>query len=131
MGWITWDQTLELGNAMMDAEHRQLVELVNQLAKAIINRVSADAYEALLNDLLRHAQEHFADEERLMTEHRYPFADEHRAEHQRLIKDFKEHRTKFGGNGELSISLLYFFDQWLTRHILGSDRDLAGFLATK
>jgi hemerythrin len=113
----------------MDSDHRQLVALVNQLANGIVNNLGKEAYDALLDDLFAHTRAHFGMEERLMAACSYPDAKEHRAEHATLIKDALEYRARFDASAEPSISLLYFFDQWLTRHILASDRELASFLA--
>jgi hemerythrin len=129
MGWIKWDHTLELGHEAMDAEHRQLVALVNQLANVIVDDLGKEAYDALLDDLIAHTRAHFGMEEQLMAACTYPNAEEHRAEHARLIRDALDRRAKFESTAEPSVSLLYFFDQWLTRHILAWDRDLARFLA--
>ena len=129
MGWIKWDHTLELGHERMDADHKRLVALVNQLVKGIVNNLGKDAYDALLDDLFANARAHFGMEEQLMAECSYPDADEHRAEHARLMKDALEYRTKFDSSAEPSVSLLYFFDQWLSRHILASDGELARYIA--
>lgn len=129
MTWIKWDQTLELGHEAMDAEHRQLVGLVNQLANAIVNNLGKADYDALLDDLIAHTKAHFDTEEQLMAASSYPDAEEHRAIHAKLVKDALEYRAKFDASAEPSVSLLYFFDQWLTRHILTSDRELARHLA--
>ena len=131
MTWIKWEQTLELGHQAMDADHRQLVGLVNQLAHGIVNKLEKKAYDALLDELIAHTSAHFGMEERLMAACSYPEADEHRAEHARLIEVALDHRSKFDASAEPSISLLYFFDQWLTRHILDSDRRLASYLAAR
>jgi hemerythrin len=128
MGWITWDKTLELGQEQMDADHLHLVALVNQLAKGIVNNQGKEAHDAVLDQLFADIRVHFGNEEKLMAAHAYPSAEGHRAEHVKLIKDAVEYRAKFEAGGEPSISLLYFIDQWLTRHILGSDRELATFL---
>ena len=129
MGWITWDKTLELGQDQMDADHQHLVALVNQLAKGIVNNLGKEAYDAVLDKLFADIKVHFRNEERLMATHAYPSAEDHRAEHAKLVKAAIDYRAKFDAGGEPSISLLYFIDQWLTRHILGSDRELASFLA--
>lgn len=129
MDWIKWDHTLELGHEALDADHRQLVALVNQLAKGIVNKLEKQAYDAALDELFARIRAHFCREEELMAACSYPFAEEHRAEHVKLIKDALDYRAKFDASAEPSISLLYFFDQWLTRHILASDRELARYLA--
>ena len=128
MTWIKWEPALELGHEAMDADHRQLVALVNQLANAVVNNLGKAAYDALLDDLIVHTRAHFGMEEQLMAACSYPDADEHRAVHAKLIKDALEYRAKFDSSAEPSVSLLYFFDQWLTRHILSSDRELARYL---
>ncbi len=129
MNSLKWDHTMELGHEAMDADHKQLVALVNQLAEGIANNLGKQAYDAVLDDLMAHTRAHFGMEEKLMAACSYPYADEHRSEHARLIKDARDYRAKFDAGAEPSISLLYFFDQWLTRHILASDRELASFLA--
>ena len=129
MDWIKWDHRLELGHEGMDTDHRQLLSLVNQLAKVIVDNLGKQAYDALLDDLIAHTRAHFGMEEQLMAACSYPYAREHRSEHARLIKDLLDHRAKFDASAEPSISLLYFFDQWLSRHIVASDRELANFLS--
>jgi hemerythrin len=129
MDGIKWDHTLELGHEGMDTDHRQLLALVNQLAKVIVDKLGKQAYDALLDDLIAHTRAHFGMEEQLMAASSYPYAAEHRAEHARLIEDALAYRARFDAGAEPSISLLYFFDQWLSRHIVASDRELANFLA--
>ena len=128
---LKWDQTMELGHEGMDADHKHLLALVNQLAKGIVDKLAKEAYDALLDELIAHTRAHFAMEERLMAACSYPDAAEHCAEHARLVQDALGYRAKFDSDAEPSVSLLYFFDQWLTRHILASDRELARFLARK
>jgi hemerythrin len=128
MGWIKWDDMLELGLPAMDAEHRQLVDLVNQLAKAVLDPSEKETYDKLLDELFACTKEHFGTEERLMAAHGYPNATEHTSEHAKLIQDALAFRDKFAAGAEPSVSLLYFFDQWLSRHIVTWDRDLADFI---
>ena len=129
MGWIKWDHTLELGHEAMDTDHRQLVALINQLTILVVNRLGKKAYDAMLDDLFARIRAHFRMEEQLMAACTYPYAKEHCSEHAMLIKDALGFRAKFDASAEPSVSLLYFFDQWLTRHILSSDKDLASFIA--
>ncbi len=131
MTWLKWDATLELGHAEMDADHRQLVAMVNRLAQGIVDRLGKQAYDVLLDELFAHTKAHFDMEERAMAACSYPYAAEHRAEHARLMREALDHRAKFDTSAEPSISLLYFFDQWLIRHILASDSELARFLAAR
>lgn len=128
MGWITWDKTLELGHAEMDADHRRLVDFFNKLAHSVVNPSDAEAHDRMLDELFVRARAHFDMEERLMATHAYPNSEAHSSEHARLIKSALEIRERFGASAQPSVSLLYFLDQWLTRHILSWDKELADFL---
>ncbi len=129
MTWLKWDATLELGHAEMDADHRQMVIMVNRLLQGIADKLGKQAYDAELDALFAHTKAHFDMEERLMAACSYPYAAEHRSEHARLIKEALDHRARFDASAEPSVSLLYFLDQWLTRHILSVDSEFARFLA--
>ncbi|MBI2316316.1 MAG: hemerythrin family protein [Betaproteobacteria bacterium] len=126
--WIKWDDMLELGHAGMDADHKRLVDLVNQLADCAVGDTGGEAYGELLDRLFAEARSHFEHEERLMARYGYPHTEEHTAEHVKLIETALEYKTRFGASVQPSVSLLYFFEQWLTRHIMSSDRELAAFV---
>jgi hemerythrin-like metal-binding protein len=128
MEWIKWDKHLEVGHAAMDRDHTRLVALVNELADGVVNRSGNADYDTLLNDLLAHTEAHFRMEEQLMDIHNYPLADEHKSRHARLLRDAAAFKSRFDPAVAPSVSLLYFFEQWLTRHILASDKELAEFL---
>jgi hemerythrin len=129
MEWIGWDSELELGHAAMDADHKELVALVNLLADGVVNHRGRETYDQLLKDLLANVEAHFGREDALMALHHYPFADEHKSQHAKLIQSAREFSSQFDATAAPSVSLLYFFEQWLIRHILSTDRELADFLA--
>jgi methyl-accepting chemotaxis protein len=128
--WIPWDQMLATGHAVLDDDHRQLVALVNRLADRVVDHKGEDDYLSLLDELVAHTRAHFGREEQLMAECGYPDADAHKSQHARLLQDALEYLSKVKSSSAPSISMLYFFDQWLTRHITTWDRDLAHCLAT-
>jgi hemerythrin len=65
-----------------------------------------------------------------MAECHYPDADAHKSEHARLLHDALEYMSEVEKSSAPSVSMLYFFDQWLTRHIMTWDRDLAHCIAS-
>jgi hemerythrin-like metal-binding protein len=73
---------------------------------------------------------HFAFEEQLMAEPRYPKRDQHTAEHARLITQAIRYKAKFeSDSADLHIPLIHFPEDWLTFHILAADKELAAFLS--
>lgn len=129
MALFAWDDKFKTNHAIIDADHRKLVDLVNQLADAMQAGKGKDVCGKVLNDLINYTKTHFATEERLMTVHAYPRAAEHKAEHAKLIKDVMDFKVKFD-SGALTVtsSLLGFLRDWLINHISHSDKALAAAL---
>lgn len=130
MEWIAWDHVLATGHVILDTDHEHLVNLFNQLAVSVKERKGKSACADLLDKIIQHAQVHFAFEEHLMAEQHYPKADQHKAEHARLIKQAVNYIAKFDADSEGShIPLIHFAEDWLTFHVLVEDRELADFLS--
>ncbi len=130
MDWIAWDDTLDTGHAGMDADHKELAELFNLLRDAVESGEGKAACAQVLDDIIRHAQTHFELEQRLMTQHRYPKAEQHAAEHAMLISQALDYKEGFDMDSATTRSALMRFPEvWLAFHILFSDKELAAFLA--
>jgi len=130
MEWIHWDKVLVTGHVIMDTDHEHLVDLFNQLTTSIKERNSKEACVELLGKIIQRAKLHFAFEEQLMDELRYPKADEHRAEHSRLITQAVRYKAKLeSDSADLHMPLIHFPEDWLTFHIVSADKELAAFLS--
>jgi hemerythrin len=130
MEWIHWDNVLATGHVILDTDHERLVTLFNQLTTSVKERKGKDACAELLDKIIHHAQVHFAFEEQLMADHRYPKVDQHTAEHARLVKQAVRYMVKFEAATPGShIPLIHFPEDWLTFHILSADKELAAFLS--
>ncbi|MDD5247683.1 MAG: bacteriohemerythrin [Rhodocyclaceae bacterium] len=131
MAMMEWNDALKVGNRAMDGDHEKLVGLINELGDAMSAGRGKDVCQAVLDELVRYTQTHFAAEEALMSAHRYADAAGHKAEHARLVQHVRDFRDKFdAGTATLSVSLLHFLMQWLTRHILESDKAFAQGVVT-
>ena len=130
MEWIPWNNVLATGHTILDTDHERLVGLFNQLTASVKERKSKSHCAELLHGIIQHAKVHFAFEEQLMAEQRYPKMDHHAAEHARLIKQALRYHAKFEAAAPGShISLIHFPEDWLTFHILTADKELANFLS--
>jgi hemerythrin len=130
MDRIAWDDTLLTGNPGMDAEHRALAGLFDQLREAAQGGRDQAACAGLFDRLVRQAQAHFELEQRLMAQHRYPEAEQHAAEHAMLMRQAQDYRARFDLDWAAArADLLQFAEVWLAFHILFSDKALAAFLA--
>ena len=124
MDWIEWDETLETGDAAMDADHKQLAGLFNRLRDALANGEGRAFCSAVLDDIIRHTRTHFELEQGLMLQHQYPKAEQHAAEHAMLIRQALDFRNSFDTDTDTDASRpaqMRFADVWLAFHILFSD----------
>jgi hemerythrin len=132
MEWIPWDNVLATGHAALDGDHQRLVELFGQLTAGVKERKDKSVCAGLIENIIQHSKEHFEFEERLMVEHHYPKADQHAAEHARLIVQAIRFKAKFEAGAPGShIDLIHFPEDWLTFHILAEDKALAEFLLAR
>ncbi|MBI5921514.1 MAG: hemerythrin family protein [Betaproteobacteria bacterium] len=126
MSMMEWNDNLVLGHSRIDADHKRLVGLINQLSDAMAGGKGKNVCGHVLDELIAYTRTHFAMEEQLMATHRYARALDHKTEHAKLVEEVLDFKSKYdAGTVTLSVSLLRFLVEWLTHHILESDKDLA------
>ena len=81
---------LETGNAIIDKEHRELLEAVNTLMDACGKGQGRAALEPAVKFLLNYVDQHFAHEEQLQKQSNYPGLATHRTFHENYKKTLRE-----------------------------------------
>lgn len=126
---VKWDGQFATGNPMLDQQHERLFGMINALHAAIMAQCAREEMQAKLVHFARTVAEHFASEERLMTQQGYPQARRHRECHLHLtakanaiVDDFRSGKLK------LSPSLSQFFGDWIRQHIEEEDADLIAWV---
>lgn len=128
----TWDESLLVGNELIDRQHREVVGLLDELLAVEIG-TEAEVL-GILGHLMEFTLTHFAAEEELMTEVAYPEAlTEDMCQQHREFKDYARLRVLEFRTGEmLSVRPLHrFLDEWLKVHEFGLDRLLADWIRTR
>lgn len=90
MSPIAWRPEFSVGNPAVDHEHRELVDLVNETAAAILDRKPDADIQRGFGDLLRAISSHFALEEQQMLVHGYDQRTEHKSDHERLLDQLRD-----------------------------------------
>lgn len=121
MTQIAWGSSLEIGIPEIDAEHRQMVNLLNDLVAASDKPDQSEVRRILLL-LEEYTVAHFAHEERLMTATAYPGTASHCEEHRRLFAEIGEQIEEMNSGRLVAASVAMFMQGWLIRHIVGADR---------
>jgi hemerythrin len=133
MPLIEWTDRLSVSVSTIDADHKRLVQMANELYDAMKSGKGKDTLGKILDGLVSYTRTHFAREESYMSLHDYPQAAEHRAQHADFVKKVGDVKAKFdaGESSVLSMQVLNFLAEWLAKHIQGSDRALGAFLLAK
>jgi hemerythrin len=112
----------------IDAEHRTLFRLADELETALASRAPQKRSE-VLQSLVSHIQDHFAHEERLMRASRYDALEWHKRQHngaRRQIKRFIKRIEE--GDRKAGAEMLEYLAGWLQNHIPVTDRMMAAYL---
>lgn len=126
---IEWSDELSVGIQEIDEQHKVLVGLVNEMHDAIHARHGSEVSSEILQRLAEYTKIHFAVEESLFRIFDYPGYEEHKAQHDELIREIIELQEKIAaGKTNISFQLLHFLKMWLTQHILDSDQESSPYL---
>lgn len=129
MAIAIWDDSYRTGNIVVDTQHQQLFQMVNDLHDAIMAGKSKEILTPTLKKLANYTIEHFQSEEKLMAGVNYPARAEHIRKHEDLTKQVKELAEKYAsGKCVLTIILSNFLADWLRHHIKGDDIALVKYL---
>jgi hemerythrin len=129
---LTWSDELSVGIQEIDEQHKVLVDLLNDLHDAVLHRHGRDAIGPILGRLAEYTRIHFAVEESLMRILDYPEYEKHKEEHVSLIEQVTDLDKKFKqDNLNVSMNLLHFLKDWLSEHIICSDKDYGPFFLSK
>lgn len=126
MTFITWKAEYSLGIPSADAEHKELIELINEIHDELLRPGGGEsaAYE-FLGELYAKISAHFALEEKLMREQHYDGYSEHKADHERLLDEIRDLMDEFEDSSELNAQAFGArLDAWFSNHFRTMDARL-------
>lgn len=129
MALISWDTSLETRHPKIDEQHKALVDTINQLHAAMKAGKGRGEIEKIMVFLKDYTVSHFRMEEELMDHARYTGAAKHKTIHRDLVAqvgDLVDKHQK--GTLNLTMPVMDFLQDWLTKHILSEDLQLAEYL---
>lgn len=129
MAYFIWDDKYSVGVKEIDAQHKKLVDLVNELHEAMKQGKGKEMLSKVLDSLINYTASHFATEEKYMTKFNYPQYPTHKAEHEKLVKKVLSLQSDFNtGKAVLTLDIMNFLKDWLVNHIQGTDKKYGPFL---
>lgn len=123
MAKFMWTEQLNIGIEVIDQQHRRIVEYINQLDDARSNNLSREEIRWLINDLVDYTISHFAFEESMQEEAKYPFFKSHKKVHDLFAQRVGEFQAKFEQGEDVTKGLNSMLVTWLFNHIKRDDAD--------
>jgi hemerythrin len=132
MSLFKWEDKFLVGHSDIDAQHKRLFQLADELHTAMAAGKAQAKVSETLNSLIAYTKLHFANEERLMMTNKYPDYQAHKEQHDKLTAQVVEFQREFAaGRTILTIDLMQFLKNWLAHHIGKTDQKVAEFLKKK
>ena len=132
MSLTAWFDQYRVDVEAIDAQHREMAGLVDELHAAVKSRSNPDELDKLMQQLLTLTKEHFLTEENLMLKYNYPGYAIHKAQHDDLLHQLTDFANEVAGMSHAAFR--FDFDvssDWLMHHISESDKRLGNFLKQK
>jgi hemerythrin len=126
---LAWKKTYSVGVAEIDGQHQRLLELINELYELQARKSTSDDFFAILNALVKYAEEHFATEEEFLVKANYPETAQQQRQHVRFVADvFRFAERLKQDSPRIRQEIVDFLVHWYSTHILKLDQEYKEFL---
>ena len=125
MTLIRWKDEFNVGNAAVDHEHRELIDLINNVHDGIRDETGPDRLVEGLGEIYVQIAAHFALEEKLMRDAGYRDLIPHKDDHESLLDqlaDILDGVESGGGYDEAALSAQ--LERWFSGHFSTHDAKL-------
>jgi len=135
--FVQWSDALNVGIPFVDAQHRKLIDILNELHSGIHGAHGPQSPEGgasfrkAMHGAVEYVRVHFSAEEELLRKINYPDFAAHKAQHEEFVRHILDSVSRFeSGNryeGLELVKLLSFFRNWLLEHIGVLDKNYATY----
>ena len=126
---IHWQDSYSTGVQIIDDQHRQIFQTINELFDLLQAEAPLQPILDNVDFLIAYAVNHFQTEESFMGESGYPNLAEHREEHRHLVDRIQAIRARFTSPEPPTVlELSRMVGEWTSHHISEVDMGYASFL---
>ncbi len=124
---LHWDDSFLIGIEELDYEHKLLLRDINRFHEELKEQDEKSEIERCLGEIYSRMQSHFALEEYVMKENDYPFFDEHKQEHEKLLDSYTEYMMQYlnDSGSTAGVSIDDNRKRCIVDHILSSDKKMS------
>lgn len=122
MAYWKWDPAFSVGIAVIDNQHKRIIEYINELSNASTYRDKEKVRTVLLS-LIDYTVSHFSFEESLMQEAGYTMLEAHKRVHHAFIERINFFKERYENGEDIAKQLMMDLQIWLINHIQHDDTD--------
>lgn len=122
---IQWDASFEIGDDLIDSQHKELVKIINTLSVAIDNNDDTGMIKAIFEQLYLYTKYHFSSETRYFDRLNTTDRQLHMLQHKHFIEQLALMQMS---DENIYPELLDFLSDWIIHHINGEDKKFSTFL---
>jgi hemerythrin len=129
--FVTWDDRYSVGIPLIDKQHKELIELTNKLYEACREGTSSAraSFREAVRGTVDYVKYHFAAEEKLLKQVRYPGFAAHKKEHESfIIKILEDARNFTEGKQFVPNIFVRYLKDWILAHIAVEDKKYADYI---
>ena len=129
-----WTEDMSVNNDVLDEQHKELFNKINELLDAMINDNAEDVVEDMVHFFKQYMEGHLRYEENFLADIGYPETAEHAAQHAAFVEKYREFKDQLDASDDrarMVMEMENFMGTWLADHIQIEDKKYAKFIASK
>jgi hemerythrin len=129
---VIWEDKYATGIELIDNQHKQLVELTNQLYLACLagDEVTSTVFKDAMSRMVEYVRFHFSAELKLLNAINYPDYHNHKKMHDDLVHEILDAAKDYsGGKKFVANNFVRTLKDWIFGHIAVYDKIYAAYVA--
>jgi hemerythrin len=122
---VTWSPTFSVGIKLIDDQHKELLNLTNDLFNHCVGDEAAEKvyFEKVIHEAVKYVKIHFATEERIMQKTHFSGYLDHKREHDSFVLTVAEQIQSFKEGKKFNLTVFTrFLKNWVLTHIALKDK---------
>jgi hemerythrin len=122
---VTWSPTFSVGIKLIDEQHKELLNLTNDLFNHCIGDEAAEKayFEKVIHEAVNYVKIHFSTEEKIMRKTNFSGYLDHKREHDAFVLIVVDQIRAFNEGKKFNLTLFTkFLKNWILTHIALKDK---------
>jgi hemerythrin len=129
--FVRWDDRYSVKIQLIDDQHKELINMTNTLYEGCLagDEAARNYFLETVHGTVDYVKYHFAAEERILENVKYPGLAEHKKEHEGFVKKIFEDVQSFqGGKKFVPNVFVRYLKDWILAHIAVQDKKYAEYI---